>query len=90
MPVQSPELFALAADALPPYLYDLEPGELAGLARHPSPLAGHGMVAWTLPCFSLCSLAFKFFMVLQVATTCINKNEKVIDKQTLSQLFRMS
>ncbi|CAE8718015.1 unnamed protein product [Polarella glacialis] len=33
MPVQMPELFALVADALPHYLYDLEPTELAGLCR---------------------------------------------------------
>eukprot|EP00931_Biecheleriopsis_adriatica_P076783 TRINITY_DN50459_c0_g1_i1.p1 TRINITY_DN50459_c0_g1~~TRINITY_DN50459_c0_g1_i1.p1 ORF type:complete len:517 (+),score=117.32 TRINITY_DN50459_c0_g1_i1:32-1582(+) len=33
MPVQSPELFGLVAEALPPYLYDLEPPELASLCR---------------------------------------------------------
>eukprot|EP00930_Biecheleria_cincta_P061051 TRINITY_DN4661_c0_g1_i1.p1 TRINITY_DN4661_c0_g1~~TRINITY_DN4661_c0_g1_i1.p1 ORF type:complete len:506 (-),score=110.67 TRINITY_DN4661_c0_g1_i1:50-1567(-) len=33
MPVQAPELFAMAAEALPAYLYDLEPSELASLCR---------------------------------------------------------
>eukprot|EP00933_Yihiella_yeosuensis_P060654 TRINITY_DN633_c3_g1_i1.p1 TRINITY_DN633_c3_g1~~TRINITY_DN633_c3_g1_i1.p1 ORF type:complete len:511 (+),score=122.59 TRINITY_DN633_c3_g1_i1:61-1593(+) len=33
IPVQTPELFALVAEALPSYLYDLEPSELASLCR---------------------------------------------------------
>lgn len=33
MPVQNPELFALVAEALPRYLYDLTPPELASLCR---------------------------------------------------------
>eukprot|EP00747_Dinoflagellata_sp_TGD_P098978 gnl/TRDRNA2_/TRDRNA2_167608_c1_seq8.p1 gnl/TRDRNA2_/TRDRNA2_167608_c1~~gnl/TRDRNA2_/TRDRNA2_167608_c1_seq8.p1 ORF type:complete len:116 (+),score=24.96 gnl/TRDRNA2_/TRDRNA2_167608_c1_seq8:51-350(+) len=33
LPVASPELFALLADALPAYLYDLSPAEVAGLCR---------------------------------------------------------
>mmetsp|Transcript_47964 Transcript_47964/g.104352 ORF Transcript_47964/g.104352 Transcript_47964/m.104352 type:complete len:447 (+) Transcript_47964:57-1397(+) len=33
LPVQSPELFALVADALPQYFYDLSPPELVGVCR---------------------------------------------------------
>lgn len=33
MPVQSPDLFALVAEALPSYLYELSPGELSSLCR---------------------------------------------------------
>ncbi|CAJ1413775.1 unnamed protein product [Effrenium voratum] len=33
LPVPSPELFSLVAEAMPPYLYDLKPPELASLCR---------------------------------------------------------